>query len=180
MGQPKADLPFGDSTLLGTILDTLAAVATPVVVVAAAGQALPSLPSGVEIVRDTVPEEGPLRGLAAGLAALAGRADIAFVAACDLPRLTPDFVRSVLAQLDDADAAVPVADGRLHPLAAAYRVTLLPTVEGLLGEGSRRMLDLLEVVRVRHVPAAASLLVNVNSPDEYAAARLASPPPPML
>lgn len=180
MGRPKADLPFGNSTMLATVAATLATVANPVVVVAAVGQALPPLPPAVEIVRDPVPDQGPLRGLAAGLTALAGRAEVAFAAACDLPLLTPAFVRDVLAELDDADAAVPVADGRPHPLAAAYRVSVVSNADRLLADGRRRLVDLLDAVRVRLVPADAGCLVNINSPGEYAAARLASLPPTVL
>ena len=78
-----------------------------VVVVAAAGQELPPLPPGVQVVHDAAPDNGPLQGLLAGLHALAGRCDAAFVAACDLPGLTPELVRAVLAGLGDA-AAWPI------------------------------------------------------------------------
>ena len=39
---------------------------------------------------------GPIQGLAAGLAAIAGRAEIAFVCSTDMPFLHPAFVRRVL------------------------------------------------------------------------------------
>ena len=62
-----------------------------------AGQALPPLPPGTEVVSDPREGLGPVQGLAAGLAALAGRAEIAFVSATDLPFLHPAFVRRVVA-----------------------------------------------------------------------------------
>src|SRR5579875_1511202 len=75
MGRPKAWLPFGPERLLQRVVRLVGAVARPIVVVAAPGQDLPDLPAEVGIVRDPVAGRGPLAGLAAGLAAFAGRAD---------------------------------------------------------------------------------------------------------
>src|SRR5947209_8147557 len=96
MGRPKAWLPFGDELMLPRVVRVLGGVVDPVVVVAAPGQDVPPLPAGVEVVRDEVEGKGPLGGLAAGLAALAGRADAAYLSACDVPFLQADFVRRVI------------------------------------------------------------------------------------
>ncbi|QEL20399.1 molybdenum cofactor guanylyltransferase [Limnoglobus roseus] len=122
MGRPKAWLPFGDELLLPRIVRILGEVVSPVVVVAAAGQDLPPLPPGVAVAFDEFPERGPLQGLLAGLQHLEGRADVAYVSACDAPLLRAAFVRGVIESLGMADAAVPDVEGQLHPLAAAYRV----------------------------------------------------------
>src|SRR5262245_18679637 len=89
MGQPKAWLPFAGEPLLARVVRLVGEAASPVVVVAAAGQELPPLLADVEIVRDPEPDRGPLQGLAAGLAALRGRAAAAFVTSCDAPFLRP-------------------------------------------------------------------------------------------
>ena len=60
---------------------------------------MPPLPAEVEVVRDEVEGRGPLQGLAAGLAALEGKADAAYLSACDAPYLTSAFVRRVVAFL---------------------------------------------------------------------------------
>lgn len=101
MGTPKADLEWHGSTLLRRTVGVVArACGGPVVVVRASGQDLPPLPGGVIVVDDPRPGKGPLQGVAAGLAALAGRADTAFVASTDLPFLHPAFVQVVLRALD--------------------------------------------------------------------------------
>src|SRR5262249_57842743 len=74
MGRPKAWLAFGDELMLQRVVRVLREVVDPVVVVAAPGQDVPPLPDTVEIVRDEVEGRGPLQGLAAGLAALEGKA----------------------------------------------------------------------------------------------------------
>ena len=61
MGRPKASLSFGDELLLQRVARRLGEAVSPLVVVAAAEQALPELPPEVRVVRDQRPALGPLR-----------------------------------------------------------------------------------------------------------------------
>jgi molybdopterin-guanine dinucleotide biosynthesis protein A len=137
MGTPKAALEWHGSTLLRRTTGILSRVTGgPVVVVRAAGQPLPALPPDVEVVDDPREGKGPVQGIAAGLAALAGRADIAFISSTDMPFLHPAFVRRVLRAVEDgADVGLPIARGYPQPLAAAYRITLGPVAERLVAAG---------------------------------------------
>jgi molybdopterin-guanine dinucleotide biosynthesis protein A len=179
MGTPKALLDWHGATLLQRITGILARVADPVVVVHAAGQLLPELP-GVRLVADRAPDGGPLEGIAAGMRALDGRSEVAFVSSTDVPLLHPRFVRGVVAALPGHDVALPVADGHHHPLGAAYRLSLLARVEQLLADGDPRPASLFAAVRVARLapgdlPEPQSLR-NLNTPQQYAAA-LAEPQP---
>ncbi|MGH3670496.1 MAG: molybdenum cofactor guanylyltransferase, partial [Pseudonocardiaceae bacterium] len=140
MGTPKAALEWHGSTLLRRTLGVLArSIEGPLVVVRAPGQPLPGMPPHVAVVED--PEEGlgPLQGIAAGLAALAGRADAAFICSTDLPFLHPAFVRRVLTALTgEVDVVLPIARGYPQPLAAVYRVTLDPLVAALVAAADLR------------------------------------------
>ncbi len=189
MGTSKAALEWHGSTLLRRTLGVLArAVDGPLLVVRAPGQPLPEIPPQADMVED--PEEGlgPLQGIAAGLAALTGRAQIAFVCSTDLPFLHPVFVRRVLDALTDnslADVVLPVARGFPQPLAAAYRVTLAPLVADLVAAGDLRPAFLFRRCATLRLDDAALLddpvlaaadpaldsVVNVNSPDDYRTAR---------
>jgi molybdopterin-guanine dinucleotide biosynthesis protein A len=188
MGRPKAALEWHGSTLLHRTTALLSrTVGGPVLVVAAPGQDLPQLPPGVEVVADPVDGQGPMRGLATGLAALGERASVAFVCSTDLPFLHPALVRRVLREFADpaTDVVLPVARGYRQPLAAGYRTSLVGLVEKLLGQGNLRPGMLFQHCQVtqldddalladpelaRHDPGLDSL-VNVNEPDDYAAAR---------
>jgi molybdenum cofactor guanylyltransferase len=188
MGRPKAALEWHGSTLLHRVAGIVGrAVDGPVVVVRAPGQELPSLPPGVRVVDDAHEGRGPLQGLAAGLAALADDAELAYVSSTDVPLLHPAFVARVLAagEREDVDVALPVAQGFRHPLAAAYRTSLLAEVEELIAGDRMRPAFLFERCRVRELderellrdgklaradPELLSLL-NVNNPDEYDRAR---------
>ena len=88
MGQPKALLPFGDELMLQGIVRILGEVVNPVVIVAAPGPDVPALPADVEIVRDEMEGHLPLQGLAAGLAALQGKAEAEYLSSCDEPLST--------------------------------------------------------------------------------------------
>src|SRR5213075_573405 len=84
MGRAKATLPFGPELMLQRVVRLLSEVVEPIVVVAAPGQELPPLAASVQIARDEREGRGPLEGLSAGLAAMAGRADAVYATSCDV------------------------------------------------------------------------------------------------
>ncbi len=175
MGQAKALLPWQGRTLLEHIVATLAPLASPVVVVAAPEQELPTLPADVLIMRDAVAGEGPLRGLEAGLSALTGRADLAFVCGCDMPELSPDLISYLAQFLGDHESLVVEHDGYWQPLHAFYRVDLLPQLQTALAAGERSPQHWLRTVNLLVVPADSlreinsglRSLRNVNTPQEF-------------
>jgi molybdopterin-guanine dinucleotide biosynthesis protein A len=178
MGRPKAWLPFAGELLLPRVLRVLGGVVAPLVAVAAPGQELPPLPPGVAVARDEVEDAGPLQGLAAGLAALQGKAGAAFLSSCDVPFLAPAFVRRLIDLLGEHAACVPYAGGYHHPLAAVYRVGVLGAVRDLLAAGRPGPSALVDVVDTRVVGAdeladadpALRSLWNLNTPADYEAA----------
>lgn len=189
MGKPKACLPFGDELMLPRVVrllgDALGEAAGPIVVVAAPEQDVPPLPAAVAIVRDEERGRGPLEGLAAGLTALQGRADAAYLSSCDVPFLRPAFVRRLAELLGERQICVPHVGDFHHPLAAVYRLDVLPVVRRLLRANRLRPVYLFDEVRTRIVHADELLAVdpslqslrNLNTPEEYAAAlaELAAP-----
>ena len=174
MGRPKAWLPVGGEVMLQRVVRVLREGVGPVVAVAAPGQDVPPLPDDVELVRDAVEGRGPLQGLAAGLAALDGRADAAYLSACDVPFLTAGFVRRVAELLGLAAISVPFVGGYHHPLAAAYRLSVRPVVADLLAADRLRPVFLFDAVPTRviepHELPGLDPLRNLNTPDDYAAA----------
>jgi len=202
MGTPKADLEWHGSTLLRRTVGIVArGTGGPVVVVRASGQGLPPLPGSVTVVDDPRPGKGPLQGIAAGLAALQGKVDAAFVTSTDLPFLHPAFIRAVLRGLRTPgegpgapegatdpglpDVALPVARGYQQPLAAAYRTGLAGLAGRLIEEELLKPAFLFAkctVTRLDHAalladPVLATLdpdldsVLNVNTPGDYRAAR---------
>jgi molybdenum cofactor guanylyltransferase len=195
MGTPKAALEWHGSTLLRRITGLVGrGIDGPVVVVRASGQELPALPPAVEVVDDAREGRGPLEGLAAGLAALEDRAEVAYASSTDAPLLHPAFVRRVVGALDgDVDVVLPRAGGFPHPLAAAYRTSLRPLVERLLAADRLRPAFLFDECRVLRLDEDALLVdaalaaadpeldsvLNLNEPADYEAAR-ARPAPEIV
>lgn len=182
MGRPKLALPFGPETMLQRTVRILGSVVGPIVVVAAPGQNVPLLAAHVLLARDEQPHLGPLGGLIMGLRALEGRAAAAYVSACDVPLLRPEFVRRVIGLLDEYDLVIPKEGERHHPLAAVYRTHLHTIVAALIAEGRLRPVFLLErcharvvdVEQLRPVDPALDSLRNTNTPEEYRAALAAA------
>src|SRR5262245_61867376 len=154
MGRPKAWLPFAGEIMLPRVVRLLSEVVSPIVVVAAPGQDVPPLPPEVRIVRDEQEGFGPLQGLAAGLAALEGHADAAYLSSCDVPFLQPPFVRRLIELLGDHSVCVPHVGDYHHPLAAVYRLDVASAVRQLLAANRLRPVFLFEAVPTRIVAAA--------------------------
>jgi molybdenum cofactor guanylyltransferase len=189
MGTAKAALEWHGSTLLRRTVGIVArATSGPVVVVRAPGQDLPELPEGTVVADDPREGKGPVQGIAAGLAALSGRAEVAFVSSTDMPFLHPAFIRRVLgvaAQSTGTDVVLPVARGHKQPLAAAYRVSLAQIAGRLVEQDRLRPAFLFAECRVETLDDAAlkqdlvlaafdpdlDSVLNVNTPGDYAAAR---------
>ncbi len=181
MGRPKAWLPFGPERMLRRVVRLVSSAVDVVVVVAAPGQDLPDLPGSVQVVRDPVSDQGPLRGLAAGLASLPESVDLVYASATDVPFLQPAWIELLTELIEDHDLVIPQVGGYLHPLAAVYRrKPVLVAAEALLASGRYRPVFLLEVLRGRIVDASTlvqadptlATLRNLNTPEDYRQALL--------
>jgi molybdopterin-guanine dinucleotide biosynthesis protein A len=187
MGSPKAALDWHGSTLLRRVTGLAQrTVDGPVVVVRAPAQELPELPPSIEVVTDAREGRGPLQGLAAGLAAIGDRAEIAYVSSTDVPLLHPAFMRRVIeAATDDVDVVLPEIHGFRQPLSAAYRPSLLSEVQALIAADQLKPAFLFERCRVLALDDALMLrdaalaavdpglasVRNLNSPGDYREAR---------
>lgn len=178
MDRPKAWLPFGSEPMLRRVVRLLGEVVAPLVVVAAPGQDVPPLPAGVEIARDAETGHGPLQGLLAGLEALHGRVEAAYLSSCDVPFLRPAFVRRLVELLGEYAICVPEVGGHRHPLAAVYRIEVAAIAARLLREDRSGPIDLFKQLSTRivgadelvEVDATFQSLRNVNTPADYEAA----------
>jgi molybdopterin-guanine dinucleotide biosynthesis protein A len=174
MGSSKALLPFGSETMLQRVVRLLGEIVSPIVVVAAVGQELPTLPPNAIVTYDENEGRGPLEGLRAGLKALPPDVDAAYVTSCDVPLLVAGFVRQMFDLASGYDIAVMEIDGFTHPLSAVYRRSTLPFVEDLLNKDRLRPVFLFDAVNTRRVrpgqmTADPNLrtLRNLNTREDY-------------
>jgi len=183
-GSDKAVAPVGDRSMAARSVDVLRAVSDPVVLLGGDGTLARRL--GLPWRADRRPGRGPLAGIATGLgwASELGR-DGLVVLACDLPLLTREAMKSLVAAarpgLDAVVAEASATDG-VQPLCAWYSLSAFPAIEAALEDGRysvRAVLGGLRVERVRFglEPRVAgddtggdtgpdTVLLNVNTPDD--------------
>lgn len=171
MGRPKAFLPWGDTTLIEHVMETLRPVVDEVLVVVdhAAGFRL----GGVRVVEDLVPGAHALGGVYTGVRAATWSRS--FVCGCDAPFLHPKVIRGLYDLAVECDLVIPRTAGGWQPLHAIYMKLALPVLADQLSRCAWDLQSVISKLRVRVVePAALRLLdpaqlswYNVNTPEEY-------------
>lgn len=126
------------------------------------------------IVKDKVPDCGPIGGLCAGLTNCS--AQEIMVAACDMPFLKVEMFQYLYYNEHnwekDWDCIIPIVEGRKHPLAAIYRKSALKILKQQIHEKNYRIMDMLKKMKVVYVdvsdyPQYRKMLSNINTPEEY-------------
>ena len=176
MGQNKALLRLepGGPTLIERVLAAVAPFG-PIVLVTNTPETYAFL--GLPMVPDAAGGQGPLAGLAAGLAATPAAYN--FVLACDMPRLQPALLAAMAGRPRDYDVLVPrwtAPDGteQLETLHAIYSRACGPALAACLAAGQRRMISFYPAVRVRYLDEPELRAVdpqlqsfrNLNTPAE--------------
>ncbi|MCU0291333.1 MAG: molybdenum cofactor guanylyltransferase [Thermoanaerobaculaceae bacterium] len=164
MGRDKSLLKIGSRPMIGHIADQLAFFPERLV---GANDPEKYAFLGLPVVPDEKPGVGPLMGLLSCV----NRAshELCFVTGCDIPILDRPFILHLLAEADDHDIVVPrLPDGRVEPLLAVYRKTVVPVARDIVEHGGRRIVELFGHLRVRFVSGEAlSWYSNINTIREY-------------
>ena len=124
----------------------------------AVGKLADGLELPFEVLDDGTDVRAPIAGVVAGLRAASH--DVAVILPVDVPR----FTDAALYELADAcrDVAVPPSG----PLPGAYRRSVLPALEHALTTDRLSLRDAIAELDVAIVALDASLLLNVNTPDD--------------
>lgn len=134
------------------------------------------------VIADDWPGGGPLGGIATALRASTAQWNL--VVACDLPYLTSEWLRFLVARavVSTADAVLPMNAKGAEPLCAMYHKRGEPAIHAALESGIRKVTDGLQNVVVETIAPAewkvfdsdGLLFKNMNLPRDYeeAAARL--------
>ncbi len=172
MGRDKALVEIDGRALARIAADALhAAGATDVIVIGGDREGLGAL--DLQVHADDHPGEGPLGAIITAL----GRADpadapdaIVMVLACDMPAVDAATVAAVvdaLAARPDADAAVPMLDGRRQILTAAYRRRLRRRLAEAFAAGERGPRHALEGAVIVEVDGLdPERLADVDRPED--------------
>ena len=171
MGRNKALLDFRGRTLIETVYRTMAELFAEVVVVTNHPEEYPFLPCPK--IPDIHKGVGSLAGIHAALSWC--RTPRIFAAACDMPYLDAGLIRTLAGLLGDEAVLVPASATGLEPLHAFYAKEALPGLEQALVDGRVKIIDLMDELGARVIPAAEvaamattpDSFLNINSPEEY-------------
>ena len=175
-GRDKLAEPIDGRPMLQVVLGSLRPIVVDVLVVGAAGTA-PPLPPDVTLAFDRAPFEGPLSGLASGLAVLDPTVDRVVVVGGDMPGLVPAVLERLIAALEDHDAAVLADESGPRPLPMAIRAAVAgPAVERLMAGGERRLRALIDELDAVAIPPATwhrddptgATLTDIDTPGDLA------------
>ena len=179
-GRPKGLERVGGVRILDRLVEAMTAAfgATPLLVANAPDAA--TWRDDLEVVGDVRPGSGALGGIYT--AVTLGPAPVV-VAAWDMPFVSTELLRALAAGLADADACLPESGGRrgVEPLCAAYGPACRLAIERALEEDDLRAIGFHRHIRVGILPLdevrrfgdPATLVLNVNTPDELAEAEAA-------
>ncbi len=179
MGRDKAWLEIEGQPLLLRQIRLLQEVGLSEIGIAA-GPAdrppLPSIPPEIPLLRDRFDGLGPLAGLEAGLGWSCSRNPMGWTlaVAVDLPGLSSEWLRRLLAQARPGMGCVPVHEGRLEPLAALYPNLAWPIArehlekrQASVQEFCRRGLEAGWMTSWELAPEDHRTLINWNAPSDW-------------
>src|SRR5690242_14171820 len=176
-GARKGLLTLGTRRVVDWTLDALAAATDELLLISndvAVTSALPSVPARPDVRH----ERGSLVGLHS---ALAYCADAALVVGWDMPFVSPKLLLALREMGERAqEAIIPESPEGLEPLCAYYPKVCLETVERQLAAGKMKLSAFVAALanavtmpldEVRRFGAPERLFTNVNTQEEFAAAR---------
>jgi molybdopterin-guanine dinucleotide biosynthesis protein A len=172
-GRAKGLEMVGGLRIIDRVASALREVAGGVLLVGAPPAVAATLP-GCQAVSDESPGNGPLGAIVTALRAAGGDT---LVVAWDMPFVTAEILRPLLAAPAGAEAVLWENDGFVEPLCALYRFAALEPLATAFTEGERSPRAALDMLRVHVLTRVASdetsPFTSVNTAEQLDAARRA-------
>ena len=174
MGEDKIFAPFNGATLIEWMRDRFAPLFPHVFVVTREPSRFHGL--GLPVVNDALPDTGSAVGLYT--AVLAAPTERVICLACDMPFVTPRFLRQLAEQSEGFDVFVPRHGEFMQPLCAVYSKRTLDAYRTFIASGGRRIFDIYPDFNTGYLEMDGGeygdpdrLFMNINTPAELEAAR---------
>lgn len=131
----------------------------------------------LKTVKDIHPIGGALAGIHSGLTAMSARRGM-FVA-CDMPFLNGRLIEYMKNQ-NEADAVVPIWNGKYEPLHAVYSKNCLGAIKRSIASGIKKIIHFYDEINVKIVSeekikrfdAEGLCFFNINTPADLERARI--------
>ena len=174
MGEDKMFAPFNGATLIEWMRDRFAPLFPHAFVVTREPSRFHGL--GLPVVNDALPDTGSAVGLYT--AVLAAPTERVICLACDMPFVTPHFLRLLAERSEGFDVFVPRHGKFMQPLCAVYSKRTLDAYHTFIASGGRRIFDIYPDLNTGYLEMDGGeygdpdqLFMNINTPAELEAAR---------
>lgn len=175
LGMNKAFLEIEGERLIDRTVKKFRGLFSEIILVT--NEPLLYLDQDITLVTDIYKGKGPLGGLYAGL--FYASFDYAFLCACDMPYLNPEFIRYMMGKVPEYDIVVPETADGFHPLHAIYSRRCLPTIKSLLLRDRLKMTGCFKGMKVLYVPETVIrrydqqgwMFLNINTEQDLQRAR---------
>ena len=187
MGKNKSLLSFPNKPLIEILINKLVALFNELIIVTNKPSPYvqelgkPTFYSKYEIkvVEDVFPDCGPLGGIYTGL--LTSQNKYSFIAACDMPFLNVELIKSMINNVAGWDIIIPRLNNRALPnkgyetLHAIYSKTCMEYIEKQLKQNNLKIIDFFPQVKIKEItediikqfdPRLLSFF-NINSDADY-------------
>ncbi len=102
------------------------------------------------VIEDEEKDRGPLMGIYSCLKATSNENN--FVIACDIPNINSEFINNIIQESESFDALIPRhEDGKIEPLFAVYKKSLLPKIKEILDSGLNKISHLFEKCNTAYI-----------------------------
>lgn len=171
MGRPKAFLPYEGKTMIEYRFNSIKELFSQVVLVANDVDAYSQL--SVDIVKDIIPDRGPLVGILSAL--LVSEYDHTFVVACDMPLIDTHLIREMCQRRNGTDVLVLSHEDGIEPLVGIYSKRCIQPLEEAIFSGKLKAHDFLTGINAqlfvldenKHGTRQLPAYFNVNTPQDY-------------
>ncbi|MBN2444943.1 MAG: molybdenum cofactor guanylyltransferase, partial [Spirochaetales bacterium] len=123
---------------------------------------------GAPVIRDKIPDSGPLMGIASAMEA--SKSEVNFVIACDIPEIDFLFVKKMVNSSPGYDGVVPLnSRSQPEPLFAVYKKSMLPGMYKVLDSEKKKISDVYKFCRIKYIKIEEiNWLRNINTLQDYA------------
>ena len=162
MGTNKALIEYGGKRLIEIAIKIIQPYTQNVII--SSNSPIPHIT--YPLFTDEYSEIGPISGLYTCLKA--SKTELNLVIPCDVPHIKANTYRKLLDNSEGFDAVIPrLPNGKIEPLVACYKKSVLPVVLGQINLEDYKMVHLLDKLKVNYIDFEdVKQFKNMNTPND--------------
>jgi molybdopterin-guanine dinucleotide biosynthesis protein A len=146
-GIDKALIKIEGKAIIERIVETIRYVVHNILIVSDNDYSFKGV--NVTMVRDIEKDKGPMMGIYSGL--ISSKTEWNFACGCDMPYLTTSIILTLIENIRECEAVVPLVDGKREPLCALYSKRVIKRLQDAIRGDILKVSDFLSNVNVEYV-----------------------------